>query len=183
MIDLVIARRRAGQAALAAAALALVLLLVVPLPGAFEARLPGPDILLCLVLAWVARRPDEAPAWLIGLIGLFADFMLMRPPGLGAALWVLAGESLRGRRPEGAPTFLAEWALAAGAIVAVLVAEAALRALFQVPQAGAGSTAARVLFTALAYPLVVGVARQLLGLRRAVRTPRPEPERGGRLAR
>lgn len=179
MIDPAQTRLRIGQAALALAAFAVVLVLLVPFPGAPGRGLPGPDIVLCLVLAWVQRRPAEAPAWLIGLIGLFADLMLMRPPGLGAGLWVLAGESLRRRRLEGEPPFLAEWAMASGAIAALMMAHGGVLALLQVPHAPAGAIALHIVFTALAYPLVVIVARQVLGLRMATATP--ERDERGRL--
>ena len=38
-----------------------------------------PDLLYCLVIAWVIRRPSSAPIWAVLALGLFADVMLSRP--------------------------------------------------------------------------------------------------------
>ena len=53
--------------------------------------LPGPDLMLCLVLAWTIRRPDLLPVWLVAVVMLAADLLLMRPPGL----WAAAGKVSR----------------------------------------------------------------------------------------
>ena len=56
---------------------------LVPLaPGAD--RVP-PDLLYCVVMIWVLRAPAAAPLWAVLALGLLADALLMRPPGLGRA--------------------------------------------------------------------------------------------------
>lgn len=70
--------------------LALVLLFLRLLPlGNAPGTLPGPDLLLCLIMAWVMRRPDYLPVGLIILVVLAEDLLLLRPPGLWTALVVL----------------------------------------------------------------------------------------------
>ena len=101
--------------------LALLFLRLLPLGGEIG-KWPGPDLMLGLMLAWVTRRPDHLPAVLIGLVVLAEDLMLMRPPGLWAALVVLATEFLRARstltRELG---FAAEWLLIAVVMVTMLL--------------------------------------------------------------
>ena len=72
--------------------------------------LVAPDLLYCLLVAWVVRRPARTPLWAIVALGLFADVMLSRPLGLGALALMLAVEAFRRRAVlfHGAP-FLLEW--------------------------------------------------------------------------
>jgi rod shape-determining protein MreD len=67
--------------------LALVLFFFRILPlGSDAGKWPGPDLLLCIILAWVTRRPDYLPALLIAFVVLAEDLLLMRPPG-GRRWW------------------------------------------------------------------------------------------------
>ena len=78
-------------------AICLVFLQLLPLnPG--PGQLPGPDILLLLVLSWTILRPDIVPVFLVAVVFLISDLLLMRPPGLWTALVLLACEFLRTRR-------------------------------------------------------------------------------------
>ena len=79
-------------------AIAVVLLFLRLLPlGQSAGAFPGPDLLLCLIMAWVVRRPDYLPLAMIVIVMLMEDLLLMRPPGLWTALVVLATEFLRSR--------------------------------------------------------------------------------------
>ena len=110
------------RAAFVAIALALLFVRLLPL-GSVAGDWPGPDLMLCLMLAWVTQRPDHLPTALIALVVLAEDMILMRPPGLWTALVVLATEFLRARsaltRELG---FAAEWLLIAGVMIAMLLA-------------------------------------------------------------
>ncbi|MEL7116204.1 MAG: rod shape-determining protein MreD, partial [Pseudomonadota bacterium] len=94
----------------AALVFGLMLIHLVPLsvgPG----RIPGPDLLICITLAWVLRRPHYVPVLLVAALFLMADILFMRPLGLYAALVVLAVEFLRARAGQTREqTFPAEWA-------------------------------------------------------------------------
>lgn len=134
-----------------------------PGPGS----MPGPDIILLIALSWIVMRPDFVPVLLLAAVFLLTDLLLMRPPGLWTALVVLAGEFLRSRQAQlRAASFIAEWALIAGVIVALTVVHALVLALFGVTQPSAGLTTLRLVFTILCYPLVVILAGRAFGLRK-----------------
>jgi rod shape-determining protein MreD len=138
---------------------------LVPVTHAAD-RIALPDLLFCLTLAWVVRRPATAPLGLVLLVGVTADVLLARPPGLGALGLVLASEAVRARRGWLSQHVVAEWLAAGLAFALVLGATAALLALSLAPGPGAGALAAHWLATVAAYPFVAG-AIALAGRRRA----------------
>ncbi len=130
-------------------------------------RWPGPDLLLCLVFAWVMRRPDYVPALLAAAIFLTTDMLFQRPPGLWPALVVLGLEFLRTRDPLSRDLpFAVEWGLVAGVMVAMLLAERLLLGLFMVTQVSFGLSVLRLVMTVAVYPAVVLVTTQVLGVRK-----------------
>jgi rod shape-determining protein MreD len=117
---------------------------------------PAPDLLYCLVAAWVVRRPAKAPLWAILALALAGDVFLSRPIGLGALGLLLAAEGLRANAflLRGAP-FMLEWLVVAvlyvtlqGAINLVLEATFTNGPGFRALLVCAGRTA-------LAYPVIV----------------------------
>lgn len=131
------------------------------------ARLPAPDLILCLAFAWVLRRPDYVPLLLVALVTLLGDWLLLRPPGLWTALVLIGLEFLRTRQQfTREMPFPVEWAMVASVLLAATLANRLVLALFQVPQGGLGLTLLQLGATALAYPLVVLVTHGLLGVRR-----------------
>lgn len=152
---------------------------LIPLsPGSGAAH---PDVLYCLVIAWVIRRPASAPLWLVLALGLFADLMLSRPLGLGALGLVLAAELARARSGlfQGAP-FVLEWLAASLGFAALLAAMELLLRLTFTPAPGVTTLLSCLAATTLAYPLVVAALVWLLGLA-APRGARA-PLRPGRLS-
>lgn len=147
------------------AALAVVILFIRILPsGASAGRWPGPDLILCVMLAWVVRRPDYLPAGLIAGLVLVEDLVLMRPPGLWAAIVVVATEFLRGRAPLTRELgFVAEWLMVGVVMLAMLLTYRLALALVLVDQAPFGPAFAQTVMTILCYPVVVGLLH--LGLR------------------
>jgi rod shape-determining protein MreD len=128
---------------------------------------PGPDPVLCLVLALVLRRPDQMPALLIAALLLFEDLMTLRPPGLWAAIVLGGTEILRDRaRLSREVGFWAEWALVAGVICGAFAANRFVLALLLVPQPPIAPVAVEAAATVALYPLVVGVLRFGFGLRK-----------------
>ncbi len=74
--------------------------------------MPGPDILICVIMAWIVRRPDFLPMPLILFVILLEDLILMRPPGLWTAIVIVATEFLRGRVALTRElSFVVEWLL------------------------------------------------------------------------
>ncbi|SEO19723.1 rod shape-determining protein MreD [Salinihabitans flavidus] len=130
-------------------------------------RWTGPDLLVVFSCAWVLRRPDYAPPLLIAAIMLLADFLFLRPPGLFAAVTVIACEALRRRVPNlrGMP-FALEWLTATGAIVGIALGNRILLSVFLVDQVPLGLTLIQTIMSAAVYPLVVLVSWFLLGLRK-----------------
>jgi rod shape-determining protein MreD len=132
-------------------------------PGA----LPGPDLLLCLILAWIMRRPDFLPMPLILAVILIEDLLLMRPPGLWTAIVVLATEFLRGRvELTRELNFLVEWALVAGLMLGMLFTYRLALGLAFVPQPAFGYAIAQVAWSIAVYPLVVGLSRLVFDLKK-----------------
>ncbi len=148
--------------------LAAVALALVPLaPGG---GLVPPDLLFCLVLAWVLRAPEPVPVWALVVLGLFADAMLSRPMGLGALGLLLAAEAVSQLAPRlrGAH-FVLEW-LVAGVLFALVLAgtQLAMRVVFA-DAPPVGDLLRYVAATVIAYPVVaLAVALALRPARRRV---------------
>lgn len=147
-------------------AMVLALLFLRLLPLRSEAGdMPGPDLLLCVIFAWTMRRPDYLPALLIAAVVLLEDMVLMRPPGLWAALVVVASEFIRGRVALTRElNFGVEWLLVAGLMVALMVVNRMIFALFLLPQTNFGYALLQVVMSMIAYPVVVFLSRVLLDL-------------------
>jgi len=147
-----------------AIAVALLFFKMLPL-GSVAGDWPGPDLMLCLMLAWVTQRPDHLPMGLVAMVVLAEDMILMRPPGLWTALVVVATEFLRARsaltRELG---FAAEWLLIAGVMVAMLLAYRLVFAVAFMTQPGFGFAFAQTVGSILMYPVIVWLLRVVLHL-------------------
>ena len=148
--------------------LALLILFVRLLPLGGEAgALPGPDLLLCLIMAWIIRRPDYLPMPLILIVLLTEDLVLMRPPGLWTAIVILATEFLRGRVTLTRElSFVVEWLLVSGVMLGMMLVYRLTLGLAFVPQAPFGFAIVQVLWSIAVYPVVVGLSRLALDLRK-----------------
>ena len=135
--------------------------------GSVAGDWPGPDILLCLIFAWVVRRPDFLPVLLVAFVLLLEVLLLMRPPGLWTALVVVATEFLRARIALARElSFWTEWALVAGLMFGLLVAYRVVFAMAFLPQPGFGFAMLQTLWSILCYPVVVAASRLALDLRK-----------------
>ncbi|MWB77722.1 rod shape-determining protein MreD [Pseudooceanicola sp. 216_PA32_1] len=160
------ARRWTMRLAFVLIALALILFNLMPLETV-PRRWAGPDVLLALCCAWTLRRPEFAPALMIGMVILLADLLFQRPPGLMAALVVLACEWLKARaRVMRELPFPAEWLAAALAMAAVLAGYRVVLALFMVEQAPLMLSVMQLVATVVIYPLVVLLSLGFFGLRK-----------------
>lgn len=147
-------------------ALALLFVRMLPL-GSDAGQLPGPDLLLCVTLSWVLRRPDYLPVGLIAMVVLLEDLVLMRPPGLWAALVVLATEFLRSRAALTRELiFPVEWALVAALMLGAMFLHRLVMMIAILPQPSFGFALIQIVGSILCYPLVVGVSRFALGVRK-----------------
>ena len=128
---------------------------------------PMPDLLLCLTLAWVVRRPDLLPAPVIALYFFLEDILLLRPPGLWALIVLLSSEFLRRRSDQfRGYGFWLEYILVAGLMLTMFLANRAILMIVMVPQVPLGLSFLHLLGTVLAYPAVVAVSHFVFGLRK-----------------
>ncbi|MBV1869068.1 MAG: rod shape-determining protein MreD [Marinosulfonomonas sp.] len=126
---------------------------------------PGPDWIVAISFAWVLRRRDFVPTPLLAIILLIFDLMLMRPPGLWAALAICGLEFLRSRSVLSRDLpFLLEWALVSIVLVAMTIANRLILAVFVTGQPEVGKDALLLTATILVYPLVVLISSRVLGV-------------------
>lgn len=145
-------------------ALVLTFLRLLPLDSS-AGHLPGPDILLCLIFAWMVRRPEYLPAPMIAAVVLAEDLLLMRPPGLWTAIVLLGAEFIRSRSALTRElSFGVEWVLVAGAMVAMFLANRLVTELAFLPQPVFGFALVQIVWSVLAYPAVVAFSRYGLDL-------------------
>lgn len=128
-------------------------------------HLPGPDILLCLIFAWMVRRPEYLSALMIGVVVLLEDMLLMRPPGLWAALVLMGAEFIRARSALTRElSFGVEWLLVSGVIFGVFFANRILLDMAFVDHPSFGFSLLQIIWSIVAYPAVVAVSRYGLDL-------------------
>lgn len=165
MIGSATRRRLIGQSAYIALALLILFVRLMPLhPG--RITLPGPDLALCLTLAWVLRRPEQIPALIIAAVFLIEDALLLRPIGLWAALVVMGSEAVRTREPRWREQpFVVEWLRVSVLMAVMMLANWLAMAVVLMPLPPLGLLVLHLLATVAAYPFVVLVAH-FIGLRR-----------------
>ncbi len=169
MVDPVAASRFAYRCLFVGLAAAIIFARLLPL-NATPSQLPGPDLILCLALVWIQRRPDYLPAFLVVVVFFVDDILSMRPPGLWTLIVLLGTEFMRSRETtlRDIP-FLIEWAISSAMIAAIAVAHWLVLSLFVVPQPGFGAIVLRILTTAIAYPAVVVATLLAFGVRKTAK--------------
>ena len=166
MADSPVARIWIGRAVYLAVAMAIIFLQLLPLDTAPPEWAP-PDVLLAVTLAWVARRPEFLPFFVVFLVFLLTDLLFQRPPGLWAGLVLILTETVRSRSRglRNVPLAL-EWGTVAVGIVAITLANRLVLAIVMTPQAPLTPTLVQMVLTIAIYPVVVVVAQVLFGLTR-----------------
>ena len=116
---------------------------------------PSPDLLLCVVVFWTARRPDATPLPAVFLLGLVRDLMTDVPTGAGALGLVLAAEVVRRLHNRLArSSFVLEWMVLAGTALGAAALLWLLVALTLTQPPFAAALVHQALYTVMAYPLV-----------------------------
>ncbi|PWJ16999.1 rod shape-determining protein MreD [Jannaschia seohaensis] len=134
--------------------------------GPPEDGVPGPDLLVCLAFAWILRRPDYVPVWLLVPILLLADALLMRPLGLWTLVTLLGSEYLRRRVDHTeVKTFWSEVAAVAAVIAGMFVINHLAMLLLLAQTAPLLDQGLHLLATVVFYPLTA-IFSQLIGVRR-----------------
>lgn len=133
--------------------------------------IPSPDLVFCLIAAWLVRRPDLVSAGVIIAAVLTAEIFLLQTPGLWSAIVLLASEYLRAsaERIRSRP-FLYEWLLVAAVYVAAVIAHQFFLALTFLPAPSPEWALLHGVETLLAYPLVVAITNLLF------RVTKPGPD-------
>ncbi|MDQ2094643.1 rod shape-determining protein MreD [Rhodalgimonas zhirmunskyi] len=150
------------------ALLCLLILIVQLLPLEFTPRsFAGPNLILAFSFAWVLRRPEYVPIWLVAAIYLLADLLLGRPPGLYAAMALLAFDHLRSRALglRDMP-FTVEWLSVAMAMAFTMLAYRLILAIAVVEMPGMPLLLTKLAMTILIYPLAAALTRFGFGLRK-----------------
>lgn len=166
MIDAALLRTWSLCAGFALLALLLTFAELLPL-NTLPPRWMMPDVLLCVTFVCCIRRPHYVPMLIIAVVFLFQDLLLNRPPGLFAALTLMASEWLkrRSRRAEKFP-FLREYLSVALAMAVVLLGTRWGLAIVVLPMPETFLTLSELLSTILFYPLVVVFVQVVLKIRR-----------------
>ncbi len=166
MIDRITARRWTYWGIFTLVAILALFIRLLPL-GLGAGRLPGPDLLLALTMAWVVRRPDYVPVFLLAVLFFLADILLLNAPGLWALSVVLGAEFLR-RREMGLreQPFLVEYGTVAGTLFMMLLGQRLLMGLFMVDQISLGRAILAMLATIAAYPVMALVTVYVFGIRK-----------------
>ncbi len=115
-----------------------------------------PDLVYCLTVAWLVRRPEHVPPWLVAGLLLIRDVILGLPPGLWAALVVLTGIVICLLRTWlQSQSFLLEWIMAAALYFLALSVMQGILLVAQLPVMSLATMVRATVVTILAYPLVV----------------------------
>ncbi|MEQ9694317.1 rod shape-determining protein MreD [Shimia sp. SDUM112013] len=127
----------------------------------------GPDWLVVLTVTWAIRRPEFVPVLAVAGVTLLADFILMRPPGLMAAIMVVARQMMK-RQSQGLRdgTFANEWLTASAAFLGIALLNRLFLAVFLVDQPPLGLNLMQAFANILLFPAVVFLSQLLLGLRK-----------------
>lgn len=128
-------------------------------------RYPGPDIFMAIALAWMLRRPDYVPIFLVAVIIFLTDLLFQDIPAVGALMAVLGLEVLR-RREAGLreQPFLIEMGVVFAVLLAMLLGERILLMVFFVDQIPFGRALMQFLATIAVYPIVVFISVFVLGI-------------------
>ena len=128
---------------------------------------PGPDWTVAIAFAWVLRRPDYVPVLLFAVVLLLNDMIFLRPPGLWAGLGIVGFEFLRSRTQiTREMPFMFEWAMVTAVLLAMVLANRLILAIFVVGQPSLRMDALLIVATSAAYPMIVIVSALVLGMRR-----------------
>ncbi len=166
MIDPLTIRRLTYWAIFVAISAIVIFLRILPLditPGGW----PGPDWTVAIAFAWVLRRPDYVPVLIFAAILLLNDMIFLRAPGLWAGLSILGFEFLRSRTQiTREMPFMFEWAMVTAVLLAIVLANRLVLAIFVVGQPSLRMDALLIVATSAAYPMIVIVSALILGMQK-----------------
>ncbi|MCY3879836.1 MAG: hypothetical protein OXF74_11740 [Rhodobacteraceae bacterium] len=136
-------------------------MVMVPAP-VFSLPVPRADIVFCFVAAWLARRPDYAPAWIIVTAILLAEFLAAQAPGLWSAVVLGVSEIIRSRHEKFRQrSFLYEWSFISAMFASAVLSYQLILMLAFLPTTSLRLILFHIAVTILIYPLTVLVTNYL----------------------
>jgi rod shape-determining protein MreD len=139
---------------------------LLPLGQTF-AFIPTPDLIMCLLFAWVIRRPDYVPMVLVAVVGFFADALLMHPLGLWTLIFLVATEYLRRSIVHTEVLSLGDELLQVATVMAAsFFAYGLTLALLMADRPPITAQALHMVVTFVFYLPVVGLTQGVFGVRR-----------------
>ena len=139
---------------------------MVPL-NLLPSRFTAPDFILGASIAMVIRKASFLPYWLVGSIFLIADILLSRPMGLWAFIALVTVEVFRANRIIFRDMFfIAEWAIASFAIIAMFMAQQFLLTFSLANAFPIDGVLRQIGMTIAAYPVIVFIITNVFGIRK-----------------
>lgn len=138
-------------------------------------RIPTPDLLFALTLAWVVRQPASAPFLLVAALAILADAALMRPIGLWALLLLVASETVRlSYRTIQERGLWLEFSLVAGLLVIMVVLQNIMLWISFSQTLEVERLLQFVMLTLLIYPVMVLFLHYIIRVRKPDHSNRPD---------
>ena len=130
-------------------------------------RLPGPDVMYCLTMVYVIRRPEFVPIWSICLVFFLRDILSQAPLGLFTVLVLLGTELVRNNVQAFREYFFPlEWLWVASIFVSILLSQHFLLSLVLSETPKFLDQFYLFVFTSVAYPATVAAMRYGFGIHR-----------------
>ncbi|MCP5087316.1 MAG: hypothetical protein GY952_11000 [Rhodobacteraceae bacterium] len=129
--------------------------------------LPGPDILYCLTMIYVIRRPEFIPIWAIFLVFFLREILSMEPLGLWSMLVLVGTEIVRANiQAFREYFFLLEWLWVVAIFAIIQIINQVVLSVSLSITPNILSQLYLLVFTAVAYPATVAVIRFAFGINR-----------------
>ena len=155
------------QRALLAGLLSLIIFTSLLPLGPMFGGIPGPYLAMCLLFAFVLRRPDYVPLGLVLVMVFAADALLMRPLGLWTLIMLVATEFLRRSVVQTeALTPEEEFGQILPVMLACFIAERLILLALLAEPPVFFSQVIHVGMTLVFYPIIVLFTHSVLGVRR-----------------
>lgn len=119
-------------------------------------RLPGPDVLYCVTMAYIIRRPEFVPLWAIFFVFFLRDILSMAPLGIWTLLVITSTEIVRSNLQAFREYFFGiEWLWIAGIFGAILLTQQLILSITLSFTPTFVDLALQFFFTAAIYPVIV----------------------------
>ncbi len=129
--------------------------------------LPVPDFFYCVTIAYIVRRPEYVPVWAVFLVFFLRDILTQAPLGLFTLLVVMGSEVVRANiQAFREYIFGLEWLWVATIFTIITVVQQVLLALTLSDTPRFVVQVLLIVFTVLAYPVIVGAMKFGFGITR-----------------